>query len=37
MRPTLLIIVLAILIVPACDSHSFRRGLDDARDRINGH
>ncbi len=37
MRPTLLILVLAILAIPACDSRSFREGLDDTRDKINGH
>lgn len=36
MRPTLVILVLVILALAACDSGSFREGLDDTRDKING-
>ena len=32
----LLLLVLAILALAACDSASFRDGLDDTRDKING-
>lgn len=36
MRPVLVILALVILAISACDSGSFRDGLDDTRDKING-
>jgi hypothetical protein len=32
----LLILAVAVLALAACDQASFRKGLDDARDDING-